>query len=75
MINRPFALLISFLDDDFFNILATQTNMYAAQYIQVNLKLPHHLHFKKWKNFPIEEMIIFIFSYLLTGIIIKPVLK
>lgn len=60
-----------FLNDEFFNLLATQTNLYAAQYMQVNLELPPPLRFKIWKDVSIEKMRAFISLYMLTGIVLK----
>ena len=33
-----------FLDDEFFDLVTMQANLYAAQYMQANLQLPPHSH-------------------------------
>ena len=67
----PLDFLDLFLDEEFYEYLTTQTNLYAAQYLQANPNLPPHSRFQKWKDVSITEMKQFITLYLLTEII-KP---
>ena len=64
-----------FLDDEFLNLLTAQTNLCAAQYMQVNAELPPPSRFKKWKDVSIEKMIVYISMYMLTRILVKPELN
>ena len=68
----PLDFLDLFLDEEFYEYLTTQTNLYAAQYLQANPNLPPHSRFQKWKDVSVTEMKQFIALYLLTGIIRKP---
>ena len=68
----PLDFLDLFLDEAFYEYLTTQTNLYAAQYLQANPNLPPHSRFQKWKDVSVTEMKQFIALYLLTGIIRKP---
>ena len=68
----PLDFLGLFLDEEFYEYLTTQTNLYAAQYLQTNPNLPPHSRFQKWKDVSVTEMKQFIALYFLTGIIRKP---
>ena len=68
----PLDFLDLFLDEEFYEYLATQTNLYTAQYLQAIPNLPSHSRFQKQKDITITEMKQFIALYLLTGIIRKP---
>ena len=68
----PLDFLDLFLDETFYEYLTTQTNLYAAQYLQANPNLPPHSRFQKWKDVSVTEMKQFIALYLLTEIIRKP---
>ena len=59
------------MNEEFYEYLTTQTNLYAAQYLQANPSLPPHSRFQKWKDVSVTEMKQFIALYLLTGIIRK----
>lgn len=61
-----------FLDDDFFNLLVTQTNLYHAQYREAHTILPRHSRARQWKDVTVSEMKQFIALYLLTGVVRKP---
>ena len=43
----PIDFLDIFLDEEFYNYLTHQTNLYAAQYLQANPDLPPHSRFRK----------------------------
>ena len=68
----PLDFLDLFLDEEFYEYLTTQANLYAAQYLQANPNLPPHSCFQKWKDVSVTEIKQFISLYLLTGIIRKP---
>ena len=61
-----------FLDDDFYELLVTQTNLYAYQYHTEHLMLPLYSRARLWKDVTVEEMRKFLAFPLLTGIIRKP---
>ena len=61
-----------FLDDDFYELLVTQTNLYAYQYHTEHLMLPHYSRARLWNDVTVEEMRKFLAFHLLTGIIRKP---
>ena len=67
--------MITLLSSQVFNIVTTQTNLDAPQYILANLELPSHSRCKKWKDVSIEEMAIFISLYMLTGMAVQLELK
>ena len=68
----PIDFLNIFLDDEFYDILTYQTNLYATQYLQSKHDLPPHSRFQRWKNVSSAEMKQFLSLYLLTGIVRKP---
>ena len=43
----PLDFLDLFLDEEFYEYLTTQTNLYAAQYLQTNPNLPLRSRFQK----------------------------
>ena len=45
-----------FLDDDFYELLVTQTNLYACQYHTEHLMLPLYSRARLWKDVTVEEM-------------------
>ena len=61
-----------FLDDESFEHLTFQTNLYAAQYIAAHDILPHYSRARCWKEVTVDEMKQFLMLYLLTRIIRKP---
>ena len=61
-----------YLDNDFYEYLTIQTNLYAAQYLAAHAILPRYSRAKHWRNVTIDEMKQFIALYLLTGIVKKP---
>ena len=61
-----------FLDDESYEHLTFQTNLYAAQYIAVHDILPHYSRARCWKEVTVDEMKQFLMLYLLTRIIRKP---
>lgn len=67
--------MITLLSSQVFNIVTTQTNLDAPQYILANLELPSHSRCKKWKDVSIEEMAIFISLYMLTEMAVQLELK
>ena len=71
----PIDFLDIFLDEEFYNYLTHQTNLYASEYLQSNPDLPPHLRFRKWKDVSLAEMKQFVCLYLLTGIVRKPELS
>ena len=52
----PLDFLDQYLDEEFYEYLTTQANLYAAQYLQANPNLPPHSRFQKWKDVSITEM-------------------
>ena len=46
----PLDFLDLFMDEEFYEYFTTQTNLYAAQYLQANPNLPPHSRFQKWKD-------------------------
>ena len=67
--------MITLLSSQVFNIVTTQTNLDAPQYILANLELPSRSRCKKWKDVSIEEMTIFTSLYMLTGMAVQLELK
>ena len=61
-----------FLDDDFSELLVTQTNLYANQYRTKHSMLPRYSRARLWKDVTVEEMRKLFAFQLLTGIIRKP---
>ena len=64
-----------FLDDEFFDLLVTQTNLYAMQYKRNNPNLPRHSQAQSWFDKTRGEMKKFIALSLQRGILRKPELS
>ena len=58
--------------DDFYNLLVTQTNLYAQQYREAHPMLPRYSRARQWKDVSVDEMKKFLALYFLTGIVRKP---
>ena len=69
---QPLDIASFFLDDDFYELLVTQTNLYANQYLTQHSMLPRYSRARLWKDVTVEEMQKFLAFHLLTGIIRKP---
>lgn len=63
-----------FLNDDFFTLVTTQTNLYAEQYIASN-DLPPSSPVRRWKPVEPSDMKKFFAIYILTGLVPKSRLK
>ena len=68
---QPLDLASCFLDDDFYKLLVTQTNLYANQYRTEHSLLPRYSRARLWKDVTVE-MRKFHALHLLTGIIRNP---
>ena len=64
-----------FLDDEFFDLLVTQTNLYAMKYKRNNPNLPRHSQAQSWFDTTRAEMKMVIALSLQMGILRKPVLS
>lgn len=68
----PIDVFNLFFDDDLYNLLTTQTNLYAHQYREAHPMLPRHSRARYWNDVTIEEMKKFLALHFLTGIVQKP---
>ena len=64
-----------FLDDEFFDLLVTQTNLYTIQYKRNNPNLPRRSQAQSWFDTTRGEMKKFIALSLLMGVVRKPELS
>ena len=64
-----------FLTDELFDLLVTQTNLYASQYKRTNPNLPRHSQANYWFDTSRNEMKQFLALILLMGIVKKPELS
>ena len=72
--NEPSAgyFMKLFLTDELFDLLVTQTNLYASQYKRTNPNLPRHSQANYWFDTSRNEMKQFLALTLLMGIVKKP---
>ena len=69
----PLYFLKLFFTATFWQLLVTETNRYAQQYLQKNKdSLPPQARARSWKPVTIPDMKVFIALYLLTGLVFKP---
>ena len=61
-----------FFNDDLFNHLRIQTNLYASQYIEANPNLPPHSCVLEWEDTDTAELKRFLGLILLTGLVKIP---
>ena len=61
-----------FLDEEFYNMITTQTNLYAFQFREKQTILSRYSRARNWKDVTIDEMRQFIALQVLTGIVKKP---
>ena len=69
---QPLDIASFFLDDNFYELLVTQTKLYANQYRTEHSMLPRYSRARLWKDVTVKEMRKFLALHLLTGIIRKP---
>ena len=69
---QPLDIVSFFLDDDFYELLLTQINLYVNHYRIGHSMLPRYSRARLWKDVTVEEMWKFLALHLLTGIIRKP---
>ena len=69
---QPLDIASFFFDDDFYELLVTQTNLYANQCHTEHSMLPRYSRARLWKDVTVEEMQKFLALHLLTRIIRKP---
>ena len=61
-----------FLHEEFYNMIATQTNLYASQFCKKHTILPRYSRARNWKDVTNDEMRQFIALQVLTGTVRKP---
>ena len=61
-----------FLDEEFYNMITIQTNLYAFQFREKQTILSRYSRVRNWKDVTIDEMRQFIALQVLTGIVKKP---
>ena len=61
-----------FLDEEFYNMITIQTNLYASQFRKKHTILPRYSRARNWKDVTNDEMRQFIALQVLTGIVKKP---
>ena len=61
-----------FLHEEFYNMIATQTNLYASQFCKKHTILPRYSRARNWKDVTNDEMGQFIAFEVLTSIVKKP---
>ena len=61
-----------FLDEEFCNIITTQTNLYISQFCEKHAILPRYSRARNWKDVTNDEIRQFIALQVLTGIVKKP---
>ena len=61
-----------FLDEEFYNMIATQTNLYVSQFCKKHTILPRYTRARNWKDQTNDEMRQFIGFQVLIGIIKNP---
>ena len=64
-----------FFTDEFYDLLVTQTNLYASQYLRNNPNLPAHSQARSWVETTRAEMKRFLALSLLMGIVRKPAIS
>ena len=69
---QPLDIASFFLEDDLYELLVTQTNLYTSQYCTEHSMLPRYSRVRLWKDLTVEEIQKFLALHLLTGIIRKP---
>ena len=45
-----------FLDEEFYNMIATQTNLYASQFCEKHTILPRYSRARNWKDVTRDEI-------------------
>ena len=68
--NNPYVYFKLIFDDTFIDMIVTETNRYASQYL-ANTVLSPRARAKRWKPFTRKEMEVFLGLVLLTGLIDK----
>lgn len=68
----PMDFINLFLDDKLYNLLITQTNLYAKQHYEATPNLSHHCRASQWYDVTLSEMKKFLALYFLTGVVKKP---
>ena len=71
----PLNFLDIYFDESFYNLLVTQINLYAWQFMETHENLPRYSRNTQWKDVTVNEMKRFLAIYFLTGIIKKPELS
>ena len=66
----PIDVMDLFLTSDFWNVLVTETNRYAEQYLNTN-KLPSKSRFRDWKPVTVPEMKAFFALHFAMGLVQK----
>ena len=61
-----------FLDEEFYYMITTQTNLYASQFREKHTILPRYARARNWKDVTNDEMRQFVALQVLTGIVKKP---
>ena len=61
-----------FLDEEFYNMITTQTNLYASHFREKHTVLPRYSRARNWKDITNDEMRHFIALQVLTDIVKKP---
>ena len=61
-----------FLDEEFYNMITIQTNLYASQFCKKHTILPRYSRARNWKDVTNDEMGQFIAFEVLTSIVKKP---
>ena len=69
----PYDFVKLFFTPELWQLLVTETNRYAEQYLaQFGADLTRHSRLKKWVPVTVPEMKVFLSLYLLMGIVVKP---
>ena len=58
-----------FLDEEFYNMITTQTNLYASQFCKKHTILPRYSRARNWKDVTNDKMRQFIALQVLIGIV------
>ena len=72
--NSPLDFLSLFLSDDFWNLLTTETNQYAHQFLASHQLKPHS-RFHAWSDVTVSEMKVFLALHLSMGLVEKSELE
>ena len=67
--------LYIFLDEEFFNMIVTQTSLYASQFREKHTTLPRYSRARNWKDVTNNEMRQSMALQVLTGIVKKPKIR